>query len=152
MHKIRYILLAVTTVLFCVSACDGDPYHGFGCIAPESHPAVTRVRSLTPKQLETVFIEVQKLNKIHSQENYQMQFYKAEIPESLSFLNAELIRVYRSKGPYIILANCLDERIELTLSEAEESEPTITLHWAEPTSKDPYAKGSEVIWRNNSQE
>jgi len=35
-----------------LTSCDSDPYHGFGCIAPESHPAVAKARSLSPEQLE----------------------------------------------------------------------------------------------------
>ena len=133
-----------------VSGCDGDPYHGFGCIAPESHPAVAEARKLTSEQLKTVYIEVQKLSEVHTKESYEKEFFKSEIPSNLSFLNADNIRVYKSRGPYIILANCFDERIELTLSQASESEASITLHWAEPTKESPYARGSQVIWQKNN--
>lgn len=113
--KVIYKAFVFFIALCGLSACDRDPYHGFGCIAPESHPAVERARSLSPEQLQTVYIEAQKLSRVHSQENYETQFLKSEIPESLRFLNAEVIRVYRSRGPYIILANCFDERVELSV-------------------------------------
>ena len=99
------------------------------------------------EQLQTVYVEVQKLSRLHSQEDYETQFLKSEIPESLKFLNAEVIRVGRSKGPYIILANCFDERIELSLSREGEAESIITLHWAEPSKEKPYATGSQILWR-----
>ncbi len=87
------------------------------------------------------------MSRIHGQDNYETQFIKSEIPESLRFLNAELIRVYRSRGPYIILANCFDEREELFLSQLSDAVSTITLHWAEPSDDNPYARGSQILWR-----
>lgn len=139
---------------FALVSCDGDPYQGFGCVAPESHPAVAYARTLSPKQLETVYFEVQNLSIRYDPDNYETQTFKTEIPESLLFLDAEFIRVYRSRGPNIILANCFDERIELTLSPSDHSPSdhslaTITLHWAEPTNENPYSTGSQILWQRN---
>ncbi|WP_185234713.1 hypothetical protein [Teredinibacter franksiae] len=145
------ILLVIVICMVGVSGCDSDPYHGFGCIAPESHPAVEKARSLSSDQLEMVYFQVQKISEAYSKKNYETQFLKSEIPQNLSFLNADLIRVYRSRGPYIVLANCFDERIELALSHVGESEPTVTLYWAAPTNENPYARGSQIIWRKNKE-
>ena len=95
--KVIFKVLIFLIVVLGLGGCDRDPYHGFGCIAPESHQAVEWPRSLSPEQLQTVYIEAQKLNRIHSQENYETQFLKSEIPESLGFLNAEMIRVYHTR-------------------------------------------------------
>ncbi len=131
-------------VLLGMAGC--DPYTGFGCVAPEGHPAVSHARSLSAKQLQAVFSEVTKLSLKHAPESYETQIYKADIPKSLSFLKAELIRVYSSNGSYIVLANCFDERVELTLSPTNAPKSSITLHWAEPTNENPYATGSQVLW------
>ena len=71
---------------------------------------------------------------------------KNQIPMSLSFLNAEVIRVYKSRGPYVILANCFDERIELHLTYSDDPKAMVTLHWAEPTNENPYTTGSQILW------
>ncbi|TQF68056.1 hypothetical protein [Pseudoalteromonas luteoviolacea] len=142
--------LAVLFGCLFLASCDGDPYSDFGCIAPESHPAVAHARSLTTKQLETIYSETQKLSDTLVPESYEAQFMKPEIPETLNFLSAELIRVYRSEGPYIILVNCFDERIELRVSASGAPEKRITLSWAEPTNENPYATGSQVLWETNN--
>lgn len=134
-----------------LAGCDGDPYHGFGCIAPESHPAVAHARSLSSEQLGTVYSEIQKLSSKYAKDNYETQISRKEIPNSLLFLDAELIRVYRSRGPYVILANCFDERIELSLSSSDDPKATITLYWAEPTNENPYTTGKEVLWESSNE-
>lgn len=145
-------LIRLTVLLGCLSlaGCDGDPYSGFGCIAPESHPAVEHARALTTKQLETIYRETQRLSNTVAPESYEAQFMRPEIPESLSFLSAELIRVHRSRGPNIILANCFDERVELRVSASNVPIKRITLSWAEPTNENPYATGKQVLWEINN--
>ncbi len=138
---------AIAILLFCLSLTGCDPYSGFGCIAPEAHPAVNFARSLTQQQLETVYVEIQKLSDENAGKNYETQFSKEDIPNKLAFLNAEVIRVYRSGDPYVILANCFDERIELHLSSSDDLLESITLHWAEPTNENPYLTGSQKLWQ-----
>jgi len=143
-------LIRLAIILGCLVLAGCDPYSSFGCIAPESHPAVAHARSLTTKQLEMIYRETQILSNTIAPEDYESQFMKSEIPESLSFLNAEAIRVYRSAGPYIILAHCFDERIELRVSASDDPIRRITLFWAEPTNENPYATGNQVIWETNN--
>jgi len=134
-----------------LASCDGDPYRGFGCIAPESHPAVAHARSLSPEQFETVYSEINKLSSKYAPDNYETQISRKDIPDSLLFLDAELIRVYRSRGPYVILANCFDERIELRLSSTDHPKGTITIYWAEPTNESPYATGKQILWQGGNE-
>lgn len=143
-------LVRLTIILGCLVLVGCDPYSGFGCIAPEPHPTVAHARSLTTEQLEMIYREAHILGNTTPPENYESQFMKSEIPESLSFLNAEAIRVYRSAGPYIILAHCFDERIELRVSGLDDPIKRITLFWAEPIDENPYATGSQVIWEINN--
>lgn len=142
-------VVVIFILIVGLNACH-DPYHGFGCIAPESHPAVAHARSLSQAQLQKVYVEVQKLSIKHAPKNYETQFIKGDIPDDLLFLKAELISVYQSGGPYIILANCFDERIELRLSSSDQSPSVITLYWAEPTNENPYATGKQVLWQVGS--
>lgn len=107
-------------------------------------------RSISSKQWAFVYSEIQELSEKSSHIDYETQFMKAQIPSSLSFLDAELIRVYRSSGPYVILANCFDERVELRLTSSNEPKAKIVLHWAEPTNENPYATGSQVLWEGDN--
>ncbi len=140
-----FSVIVILFVCFGLTGC--DPYSGFGCIAPEAHPAVGRARSLSQQQLETAFVEIQKLSAENASKNYETQFTYEEIPNNLAFLNAEVIRVYRTGGPYVILANCFDERIELSLSSLDDKQESITLYWAEPTNENSYLTGSQVLWQ-----
>lgn len=141
-------IISLALICICIAGC--DPYSGFGCIAPEAHPAVEHARSISSEQWAVAYSEIQTLSEIHSQNADKTQFRKNQIPVSLSFLNAEVIRVYKSRGPYVILANCFDERIELHLTSSDSLKGMITLHWAEPTNENPYATGSQILWEGGN--
>ncbi len=138
-----------------LAACDLNPYHGFGCIAPESHPAVAHARSLSADQLETLHNEVQKeiqkLNNQNASEFHETEFFRDNIPDNLRFLNPESISINRSRGAYIVLANCYDERIELRVSPSDQMQSTIALYWTEPTNENPWASGKQVLWQTGSE-
>ena len=148
--KSDYIKLVIMLGLTSLAGCDGDPYHGFGCIAPESHPAVSHARSLSPEQLEEVYFEVHKLSSSFPPYNYETEISKEQIPDSLQYLDAELIRISSSIGPQIVLADCFDESVELGLSPLNSAENTITLFWSEPTNENPYQIGKQILWRDGT--
>jgi len=148
-YKTMYRLLVIA--LICLGFASCDRYEGFGCIAPESHPAVANARSLSAEQWKSVYLEIHKLSEKYAKEKYETHLVRTEIPDNLKFLNAEVIRLHRSKAPYVILANCFDERIELSLSPADSPQASITLYWAEPTNENPYGKGSQILWQSNEE-
>jgi hypothetical protein len=144
--KFQIMSRTILIVLVSLSLTSCDRYHGFGCVAPEYHRAVAHARSLSAEQLKTAYFELYKLSDKYAKENYETKLFAAEIPNNLKFLNAEVIRVYQTKAPDVILANCFDERIELSLSPADDPQATITLHWAEPTNENPYITGNQILW------
>lgn len=148
MAEYMFFYMRLIFLLGCIGLVSCDPYNGFGCVAPEAHPAVAQARSLSSEQLEIIYVEVQKLSAKYSMESYETQIFEEDFPDSLFFLEADLIRVYRSGGPYIILASCFDERIELKLSPSDHTQRTVTLYWAEPTNKNPYATGNQILWQD----
>jgi hypothetical protein len=151
--KVCFVTMARTTLLFVASGCllltGCDPYHGFGCVAPESHPDVALARSLTADQWASAYDEVERLR---DGSNPRRRRGPDGVPEALGFLEAEMIHV-RSQGDTVItLAHCWDERIELEFSTGHPRERTISLSWAQPTRENSYATGSEVVWRGPPRE
>ncbi|WP_045856798.1 hypothetical protein [Teredinibacter purpureus] len=142
-----YKIIACFLLLIILPAC--DPQSGFGCIAQESHPDVERARQLTQEELEKIYYEVHKLAEQIPEDSYGKEIYRSDIPDNLEFMGAEHIRINPDRDPYIILANCYDERIELTLSKIATGTAKITLHWAKPTVDAPYATGSQVLWEKS---
>lgn len=131
-------------VLLFALACAGcDPYHGFGCVAPESHPAVARARALTDAELEKVYDAWLATKDQYDTYGEAATLTGDDIPAAFKVLQADFVRM----NGYVVLANCFDERVSLWFEPPAAAEPGITLSWAEPSTKDAYAEGSEVLWR-----
>ncbi len=101
-------------------------------------------------------METQKLRSKFTQQLSEAKLAKEDIPKSLKFLNAEHIRLSLEYGTdiisaYIVLANCFDERIELTLLQQNNSNIVITLYWAEPTVENPYSRGEQILWQAHNE-
>ncbi|MDK1286798.1 hypothetical protein [Pseudoalteromonas umbrosa] len=137
--------------LLATAGCDGDPYTGFGCIANESHPAVGHARALSAQQLQQTYFTLKSLRSVHTVDVFGKVLRNEDIPDSLHFLEADSIKLRVSGLPYVVLANCFDERIELRLTSPEsQNGPSITLQWAAPTKNNAYAIGMQVLWEMES--
>ena len=149
MHNIL-CLFRILVVLICVSltACDNDPYNGFGCVANESHPAVKHARSLSSAELELAYNELAELGKNNKPPSFHKHYFGDDIPATLSFLKAEAIRITPDGNTSVFLANCFDERV-IFQPELRGKDATITLYWAAPTTENPYATGNEILWQKS---
>ena len=145
-YRLKWTAFALPLAWF-LAAC--DPYHGFGCIAPESHPAVAHARSLTDEQLAFAYDELHRLHEEHVDEPFGVAFSGDDIPQSLAFLKADLVRFGEGAAtrPYVALAHCWDERVELRVSARGVVPATISLSWATPTRENAWATASEVLWQ-----
>ena len=110
-------IISLFVISFLLFAC--DPYTGFGCIAPEEHPAVAHARSFSQDRLAFLY---QEINRLRKQDNdIGIEYWNVStskniklIPENLKFLNAQ--RILPGYG-LVVLADCMDEGIDLRVSD-----------------------------------
>jgi hypothetical protein len=120
----------------------------FGCgprdsyVCDEQHSAVANARALTEEQLSYVHDRVLELKREHPNARGFSGDGANGIPDDLSFLEARQISIYRTAGPRIKLADCLDEHVGMNFVSIESGRTQLVLWW----HTGPNSTESEVLW------